>query len=145
MMNKYFYSTTKFVLLLLLSFFSFYSQAQVVNSESFDDVTFLPIGWSQLGSGNWGRVSTLATPLSGGTHSGAGMARMRYPVGGTVTSHTEAIATPAFSLLARGTNTPTVSFWIYRDSLLLTNYDSLAVYINTSSVSYTHLRAHETG
>ena len=111
--------------------------AQIVHVESFDSTLFLPTGWTTIGgTANWSRVSSLLAPLSGPSHSGAGMARMRYPVNSTVAFQSESIVTPAFTLVGRGSNIPTVSFWIYRDSLVTANPDSLAVYIN-SSLSFT--------
>ncbi len=129
------YQTIIGKLAILLFFFQFSSNAsaQIVHSESFDSTLFLPPGWSTIGgSANWSRVSTLLAPLSGTSHSGTGMARMRYPINQTVTFQTESIVTPSFTLEGRGNNTPIVSFWIYRDSLETSNPDSLAVYINTS-------------
>jgi hypothetical protein len=123
----------KLAILLFFLQFSTISTAQIVHSESFDSTLFLPPGWSTIGgTANWSRVSTLLAPLSGTSHTGTGMARMRYPIGQTVTFHTESIVTPSFTLEGRGNNIPIVSFWIYRDSLVTTNPDSLAVYINTS-------------
>jgi hypothetical protein len=123
----------KIAILLFFFQFSTLATAQIVHSESFDSTLFLPPGWSTIGgTANWSRVSTLLAPLDGNSHSGEGMARMRYPINQTVTFHTESIVTPSFTLEGRGNNTPIVSFWIYRDSLETSNPDSLAVYINTS-------------
>lgn len=135
-MKKY-YSTMKtkitglFVCFILATFTSF---SQIVQTESFDANQFLPTGWSAVGTApNWARVTTLNTPLTGGPHSGAGMARMRFPNNGTGTSSTESISTPVFDLTARGTDTVKVSFWIFRDSLAVANQDSLTVYVNTTN------------
>ena len=123
----------KLAILLFFLQFSTISTAQIVHSESFDSTLFLPPGWSTIGgTANWSRVSSLLAPLSGNSHTGTGMARMRYPVNQTVTFHTESIVTPSFTLEGRGNNIPIVSFWIYRDSVEISNPDSLAVYINTS-------------
>ena len=123
----------KLAILLFFLQFSTVSTAQIVHSESFDSTLFLPPGWSTIGgTANWSRVSSLLAPLSGNSHTGTGMARMRYPVNQTVTFHTESIVTPSFTLEGRGNNIPIVSFWIYRDSVEISNPDSLAVYINTS-------------
>lgn len=123
----------KLAILLFFLQFSTVSTAQIVHSESFDSTLFLPPGWSTIGgAANWSRVSSLLAPLSGNSHTGAGMARMRYPVNQTVAFHTESIVTPSFTLEGRGNNTPIVSFWIYRDSVQASNPDSLALYINTS-------------
>lgn len=126
--------TTITGLIVCFIFATFTSFSQIVQTESFDANQFLPTGWSAVGTApNWARVTTLNTPLTGGPHSGAGMARFRFPNNGTGTSSTESIATPVFDLTARGTDTVKVSFWIYRDSLAVANQDSLTVYVNTTN------------
>ena len=124
----------------LLSFLLFFilglsfTQAQTLINESFDSNQFLPTGWSAIGTApNWGRVTTMNQPIVGGPHSGAGMARFRYPTNGTGASNTETIATPSFDLSGRGNNPATFSFWIYRDSLIPANYDTLSIYVNTTA------------
>ena len=121
--------------LLVVSLFSATNTySQILHSESFDANQFLPTGWAAVGTANnWARVTTLSAPLTGGPHSGNGMARMRMANNSTATSATETIASPAFDLTGRGTNTVPVSFWIYRDSLVPANADSLSVYVNTST------------
>ncbi len=133
MKKNYQFMVGKIAILLFFLQFSSNASAQIVHSESFDSTLFLPPGWSSIGNlVNWSRVSTLLPPLNGTAHSGTGMARMRYPVNQTVAFQSESMVTPSFTLEGRGTNTPTVSFWIYRDSLLTSNPDSLSVYINTT-------------
>lgn len=130
-MKKLFLSS---VLCLLASIYAKQAIAQILHSESFDANQFLPAGWSAVGNApDWARVTTLSAPLNGGPHTGAGMARMRFPNNGTGTSVSETIATPVFDLTGRGNNVVPVSFWIYRDSLMPANADSLAVYVNTTA------------
>lgn len=126
--------TTTLGLIVCFIFATFTSFSQIVHNESFDATQFLPTGWTAVGTApNWARVTTLNTPLTGGPHSGSGMARMRFPNNGTGTSSTESISTPVFDLTARGTDTVKVSFWIFRDSLAVANQDSLTVYVNTTN------------
>jgi hypothetical protein len=109
-------------------------RAQLVQHESFDNQQFLPSGWGTVGTaGNWSRAQALAQPLTGGPHSGTGMARLRLPNGTTAGSISEAMRTPKFDLSTRGTNDAVVSFWMYRDSLMPENVDSLEVFINTDT------------
>lgn len=130
-MKKLFLSS---VICLLSSIYAQQAVAQILHAESFDANQFLPAGWSAVGNApDWARVTNLSNPLTGGPHTGAGMARMRYPTNGTAASVTEIIATPAFDLTGRGTNVVPVSFWIYRDSLMPANADSIAVYVNTTA------------
>ncbi|NBW30573.1 MAG: T9SS C-terminal target domain-containing protein [Flavobacteriales bacterium] len=109
--------------------------SQILHNESFDATTFLPTGWVAVGTAtDWSRSTTFSNPLVGVPHTGAGMARMRYPNGGTgTTPMTETISTPVFDLTGRGTNIVPVSFWIYRDSLVPLNVDSLGVFVNTTA------------
>jgi PKD repeat protein len=123
------------VSLLFLSFLlPFLSTAQIINTESFDATQFLPTGWATVGAApNWTRQTTMSAPITAGPHTGAGMARFRYPTGGTGVSSTETIATPVFDLTGRGNNVVPFSFWIYRDSLMPANNDTLTVYVNTTA------------
>lgn len=122
------------VLCCLASIYSDTYFAQILNSESFDANQFLPTGWSSVGTTqNWARSTTFSAPITGGPHTGNGMARMRFPNNGTGTSVTETIASPVFDLTGRGTNVVPVSFWIYRDSLMPANFDSLVVLVNTTN------------
>jgi hypothetical protein len=107
--------------------------AQVLHTESFDATQFLPTGWASVGTApDWARSTTFTAPLVGTPHSGAGMARMRNPSNSSA-ALTEAISTPVFDLTGRGTNIVPVSFWIYRDSLVPANIDSLGVFVNTTA------------
>jgi hypothetical protein len=123
-----------FNLCIALVMASFQSYGQIVQAESFDANQFLPTGWTAVGTAqNWARVTTLSAPLTGGPHSGNGMARVRIPNNSTAASITETISTPAFDLSGRGTNAAPMSFWIYRDSLVPANADSMAIYVNTTA------------
>ena len=129
-MKKTLYSA---FLLLSACFIQSNINAQILHSESFDATQFLPTGWATVGTApDWARSTTFTNPLVGGPHSGAGMARMRNPSNSSA-ALTEAIATPVFDLTGRGTNVVPVSFWIYRDSLVPANIDSLGVFVNTAA------------
>ncbi len=126
--------TSKILLTLFTTFISFCATSQILHTESFDATTFLPTGWVTVGTApDWTRQTTFTAPITGTPHSGAGMARMRFPTGGTGTVISEAISTPVFDLTGRGTNIVPVSFWIHRDSLMLANNDSISVYVNTTA------------
>lgn len=108
--------------------------AQILSTESFDATQFLPPGWATVGTApNWARSTTMSAPITAGPHTGAGMARFRYPTGGGGASSSETIATPAFDLTGRGSNVVPFSFWIYRDSLMPANNDTLSIYVNTTT------------
>ncbi|MEN9913340.1 MAG: hypothetical protein RL528_50, partial [Bacteroidota bacterium] len=121
--------------ILCINIFNTSMYSQILHNESFDATTFLPTGWVAVGTAtDWSRSTTFSNPLVGVPHTGAGMARMRYPNGGTgTTPMTETISTTVFDLTGRGTNIVPVSFWIYRDSLVPLNVDSLGVFVNTTA------------
>jgi len=131
-MKKNYFSFLRFFALLVCCFSFSFSYGQIVNSQNFDVSTAIPAGWAPVGTAtNWGVSTNLGNGLIGLAHSVPNFFRVRYPTNGTGVA-TESYATPAFSLEGIGTNTSTVGFWMYRDSLLPTNYDSLSVLINTS-------------
>jgi PKD repeat protein len=108
------------------------SFGQIVHNENFDVSGNTPTGWTAVGAAaDWGVSTNLGNNIVGLAHSVPNFFRCRYPNNGTGMV-TESYATPAFSLEGIGTNTSTVSFWIYRDSLMSANFDSLSVLINTS-------------
>ncbi|MEN9972608.1 MAG: hypothetical protein RIS20_955 [Bacteroidota bacterium] len=130
-MKKTLYSALLFFSACLL--FQNNLNAQILHTESFDATQFLPTGWATVGTApDWARSTTFTAPLVGTPHSGAGMARMRNP-STSAAALTEAISTPVFDLTGRGTNIVPVSFWIYRDSLVPANIDSLGVFVNTTA------------
>ncbi len=105
----------------------------VTFSESFDGTPFAPAGWKiepigGFGGNLWAQVATGVTPTCT-THSGAGMAQFNSFRG--VTGATQTLITPVIDYSNRGSSTPTVSIWVYRDSANLTVGDSLTISVNT--------------
>ncbi len=121
----------KFIFLLLtIGQFNFSAIGQITLSESFDGATFLPTGWSSVGTSTlWSRRTTGTFPTCA-NHSGAGMAR--FAARGSAAKTIQTIATPVFDLSNRGSNTPKVSLWIYRDNGS-TLGDSLSLYVNNTN------------
>src|ERR1022692_2125400 len=104
---------TQLSIALFFSFTALQANAQVVNNQSFDGATFVPVGWAEAGSypGSLTRVVTGIYPTQT-PHSGAGELEWNsFSIG----SGTEDLITPMFDLSGRGANTPTISFWFYRD------------------------------
>ncbi len=119
------------LLIFIAIYFSSELKAQVTNSESFDGTTFAPAGWSNTQvtpTGLWSRVTAGTNPTQA-PRSGAGEAMYNCFSYGTGSS--AILVTPSYDLRARGTGTPTVSFWMYRDAGYSTNLDKVDVYINT--------------
>jgi len=107
-----------------------FAAAQVTFNESFDNVAFLPSGWSAVGPITyWSQRATGFFPTCT-PHTGAGMARFRSNTAPPTTSQT--IATPVIDYSGVGTNTPTFSLWLYRDTTFSTIADSIRILINTT-------------
>ncbi len=107
-------------------------QAQVIHQESFDSTTFVPSGWSldpSTGNPNWVRRTTGPIGSTMTPHSGAAMAR--FTVLQTPTGTQQGLITPVADYSYTNGATPSVSFWMYRDSLS-TAPDTLSVLVNTS-------------
>jgi hypothetical protein len=129
-MKKYRHSVlTLFVLLLYVI-----GNGQIL-TESFDSTSFPPVGWSNVriagfaSPGTWLRASSGTNP-SCTPHSGAAMAYFNsYSWSGGNASD---LATPALDF---SSGTFAVSFWMYRDGGQSAKYDSVAVYVNTTTAS----------
>ena len=118
-----------FLLLLIVA-----GKAQIL-TESFDSTSFPPSGWTNTriagfaSPGTWLRT-TAGTNPSCAPHSGAAMAYFNsYSWSGGNASD---LATPALDF---SSGTFAVSFWMYRDGGQSAAYDSVAVYVNTTTAS----------
>ncbi|MEI6750363.1 MAG: choice-of-anchor J domain-containing protein, partial [Bacteroidales bacterium] len=109
------------------------SYGQTTNSQSFDG-TFPPSGWTSTPASSgltWSGVTTGGSPACA-PHSGAGMAKCNSF---SVSSGTALLITPVIDYTMRGANTPTVSFWMYRDGGYSTTADNVTVYVNTTNTT----------
>lgn len=125
---------TRFLHILLLFVFigiSGFTKAQISNSESFESTLFLPANWTAVGNTSlWTRRTTGTNPTCN-PHTGVGMARFNSRIPTSLDS-TQTIASPVIDYLNRGDSEAPFSFWIYRDTAKVGNYDSLEVLFNTS-------------
>lgn len=122
-------TTTYLVLLITISINLF---SQVTYTESFDGTTFVPTGWTNLavsGSNTWTRVTAGTFPTQS-PHSGVGEAKFNSF---SVNNGVRALVSPVINMIARGSATTSVSFWMYRDDGYSTNADKIDVYMNTSA------------
>jgi PKD repeat protein len=105
---------------------------QTVNTESFDDPTFPPVGWSSNAGFNprWTRVTAGANPPSV-PNSGPGMAQFRAGGGPGSNGAQEALISPVVDYSGASGSIPTVSIWVYREGSS-TAGDSVSVLINTT-------------
>jgi hypothetical protein len=118
----------------LLLFTACLAQAQILN-ESFDGVVFPPAGWGNVRvsgtvtPGTWDGVTSGTNPTCS-PHSGSGMAYYNAYSwsGGTAAD----LSTPVLDF---SSGTFAVSFWMYRDVGWSDRYDSVAVYVNTTTTS----------
>jgi hypothetical protein len=136
MKNKYSQKLNRlaFTTGLIMSCFSQTLMSQVFNTQSFDGATFPPAGWANTqtsGTGLWTRVTSGTQPTQT-NHSGAGEAE--FNCYGYSSGTAAILVTPAYDLRSVGTNTATVSFWMYRDATAAMNTytDKVDLYENTS-------------
>jgi hypothetical protein len=115
----------------LLSLFPLQAQ-QVINVQSFEAPTFPPTGWTAISTSinRWGRATNSTFPTV--TTAKFGTAFARYSSRGVPANTIQTLALPAADYRQRGSNTPSVRFYMYRDSLSKTG-DSISVYVNTSA------------
>ena len=107
--------------------------AQILFSESFDNTTFPPTGWTRSSSSGfmWSRATSSSFPSGITPHSGAGMAKFNswsYSSGSTE------LITPAINF-ASSTGVKVVSFWVYRESGYNSSGDRIEAFVNTSATS----------
>ncbi len=121
----------KALLLALCLITAFASKGLNLLTESFDNTTFPPTGWTRTSSGTltWARLTAGVFP-SQSPHSGAGEANFNSWY---VSSGSADLVTPAISFVG-GTGIQ-VSFWMYRDNGYLSTADKVDVYVNTSATS----------
>jgi hypothetical protein len=119
--------------LLLILAMAVTSYAQTTTTESFDGATFPPTGWTTSSSSSlsWSRVTAGVYPTCA-PQSGVGMAKCNSY---DYSSGTALLITPVIDYSLRGGNTPTVSFWMYRDNGYSTDPDRIEVYVNTTNTT----------
>jgi hypothetical protein len=105
---------------------------QVINVQSFEAPTFPPTGWTAVSASinRWGRATNSTFPNVAGAKFGNAFAR--FSARGVAANTIQTLALPAADYRLRGSNTPSVRFYMYRDSLSKTG-DSISVYVNTSA------------
>lgn len=108
------------------------SSQMVMGSESFDNPTFAPAGWSikpDLGNQNvWVRRTNSTSPTVL-PHSGPAMAR--YSSRNVIAGTKQLLVSRPIDYTNRGVSPANVSFWMYRDNFN-SNYDSISVWVNST-------------
>ncbi len=118
--------------ILLTASFAQLKAQQVINVQSFEAATFPPTGWTAVSASinRWGRTTNSTFPTI--TAAKFGTAFARYSARGVAANTIQTLALPAADYRQRGSSTPSVRFYMYRDSLSKTG-DSISVYVNTSA------------
>lgn len=118
---------------LALSFETFISFSQIIQTESFDGTTFPPAGWDATSSGPggslWVRRTTGTNPVCT-PHSGAAMAR--FSAFNAQPGDQEVLTTPIINLIGSAGSQATFSLWVYRDNSS-TAGDSVTIFVNTAN------------
>jgi len=106
--------------------------AQVISNEGFENTQFLPAGWSSVGSSTfWGRRTTTGSFPTCTFHSGSAMVRFNCHSNPSQPDSFQTIASPVIDFSNRGTADAPFSLWVYRDTSLMNNLDSLQILFNT--------------
>lgn len=120
---------------LVLGFAVAQAQTPVPKTESFDIAGFPPAGFTHTPAGSglaWDRITTSVHPTGISPRSGAGFARLNS---WSVSSGT-ALLSVQMDKSARGTQTDSVSLWIFRDAGIYSgSYDSISVWITPTNNS----------
>src|ERR1017187_9805062 len=106
------FSAVSFFCCLLVSQSSF---AQVINNQSFDGVTFPPVGWLVPGGPPGGVLSRVTAGTSPAQTPHSGLGELQWNSNSTSSGTTGFLESPWISWSGRGASTPTVSFWFWRD------------------------------
>lgn len=119
------------ILIFVSSFFTYNSElnAQIISNESFDNTQFLPTGWTSVGPTNYWTRRTTGTFPTCTMHSGSGFVRWNCHTSQPDTFQT--IVSPIIDFSNRGTADAPFSLWVYRDTSLMNNLDSLQILFNT--------------
>ena len=118
------------LLLILTTIFVFSElNAQIVNKESFDNTTFLPTGWSAVGTTNlWSRRTTGTFPTCTPA-SGAGM--VRFASRGVAANTTQTISTPVIDYTIKGMSSAGKADYIYGQIKKISNQEEMNTFISS--------------
>jgi len=120
------------LLFIALCLGSFFGQSQIVSTENFDATTYPPTGWSIkptiTPTNLWRRQTAAITSPTATPHSGVAVSRFaRNAAAGTK----QTLITRAIDYTNRGTSAASLSFWMFRDSTVAANLDSIRVFANS--------------
>ena len=127
------FSAVSFFCCLLVSQSSF---AQVINNQSFDGVTFPPVGWLVPGGPPGGVLSRVTAGTSPAQTPHSGLGELQWNSNSTSSGTTGFLESPWISWSGRGASTPTVSFWFWRDVSAFNASPYLTEGVNISVASF---------
>lgn len=124
---------TKFLLSLLVMLCVNFGFAQVNYNESFEGGVVPPTNWASSGSTAYLYATGSFSSPAQSPHSGS--YQLMWQSYNAQSGTTASLATPSIDWSYRGGNTPTVSFWMYRDVTAYDNsaYDAEGVNVYASS------------
>lgn len=112
------------------------SIGQILSKEGFEGLNFPPSGWSIHvnipipGTNTWVRQTSPTTNPTTSAHSGSAVSRFRSR---NVSAGTKQyLVTRAIDYTNRGSNPTKLDFWMYRDSLLINNQDSMTIWVGNA-------------
>lgn len=124
-----FIDSTKLIFFVLLASIT---NAQIISTEGFESASFPPLGWSiytTIPGGNlWTRQTSPTTNPATTAHGGTAVSRFRSR--NATAGSRQYLVTRKVDFTNRGTNPANLTFWMYRDSLLIGNNDSITVWVS---------------
>ncbi|MEP7196252.1 MAG: PKD domain-containing protein [Saprospiraceae bacterium] len=121
--------------IVILALFIANTYGQIVHKESFESGSYPPLGWSIKvniplpGTNVWVRQTNPTNPTAQ-AHSGSAVSRFRSR--NVVSGTRQLLISPPIDYSARDSSIANFDFWMFRDSLLPTNFDSVSVWINSA-------------
>ena len=108
------------------------TNAQIISHEGFESASYPPSGWSvyvTIPGGNiWVRQTSPTTNPATTAHGGTAVSRFRSR--NASSGSRQYLVSRKVDLTNRGNNPAYLEFWMYRDSLLIGNADSLTVWVS---------------
>ena len=132
--------------LIALCLGSFFGHSQIVSTENFNATTWPPTGWSikpdssaTLAGNVWNRQTTPLTNPTATPHSAPAVARFKSR--SFAAGRQQLLVSRPIDYTNRGSSAANLSLWMYRDSLVAANQDSLTIWVNsTDTITSTAVR-----
>ncbi|MEN9522191.1 MAG: hypothetical protein RL065_568 [Bacteroidota bacterium] len=118
------------------------SFGQITITEGFESTTFAPTGWrispmiigGPGGNQIWRRTTPAGTNPTANPY--AGLAMGRFDSRNNAAGSTQNLISPVIDYSGRGSNSTNVSLWVYRDTSVSAQGDSITVWMNTIDTTF---------